>query len=100
MRAPTNDEEQKARDETRAKERGEMWFASGRGVFCLGSGFQMATVAVAVNWQEDTARVVALLNAGQACVDWARDTGECHLCSFDGPAGRSHDEDCPLRKLT
>ena len=39
-----------------------------------------------------------LLEAGQACLDWAEDTGECHICSYDGPAGKPHDEHCPLRK--
>ena len=39
-----------------------------------------------------------LLEAGQACLDWAEDTGLCHICSYDGPAGKPHDEHCPLRK--
>ena len=36
--------------------------------------------------------------AGQACVDWARDTGACHLCAYQAGA-KSHDEECPLRRL-
>lgn len=41
----------------------------------------------------------ALLEAGQACLDWAQDTGDCHLCGYDEGAGKPHDEECPLRKL-
>ena len=41
-----------------------------------------------------------LLEAGQACLDWANDSGYCHICSYDGRAGRPHDDECPLRKLT
>ena len=36
-----------------------------------------------------------LLEAGQACLDWAEDTGLCHICSYEGPAGRPHDEHEP-----
>jgi cytochrome c553 len=42
-------------------------------------------------------RLKVLREAGQACIDWARDTGECHLCGeFDGPAQRPHGDECPL----
>lgn len=40
-----------------------------------------------------------LQEAGQACLDWAQDTGDCHLCSYDGGAGKLHDVQCPLRRL-
>lgn len=66
MRAPTNDEEQKVQDAIRAKERGDVWFASGRGIFKTEADFQIASVSVSPKWLEDTAMVVALLNAGQA----------------------------------
>jgi hypothetical protein len=41
-----------------------------------------------------------LQEAGQACLDWADDTGDCHLCGYDKGAGKPHEEHCPLRKLT
>lgn len=51
--------------------------------------------------RDEARQLAVLVEAGQACVDWARDMGECHLCGlFDGPGGRPHDEECPLRKLT
>lgn len=46
------------------------------------------------------ARAVALARIGQACIAWAEDTGECHMCGRwdDGtPSGRpQHDDDCPV----
>jgi hypothetical protein len=39
------------------------------------------------------------LRVAQACIDWAADTGECHLCGYDGPAGKPHDDACPLAAL-
>ena len=43
------------------------WYASGRGIFCRDAGFQLATMPLTVNWQEDTARIVDLLNKGAQC---------------------------------
>jgi hypothetical protein len=43
-----------------------------------------------------------LLAAGQACVDWVRDTQSCHLCNYtdhDRDGGERHDDECPLRPL-
>lgn len=39
--------------------------------------------------------------AGQACIDWARDTGLCHICSYEAgrPGYEEHDEECPLAWL-
>jgi hypothetical protein len=39
--------------------------------------------------------------AGQACIDWANDTGTCHLCDYDegDPNYGEHDEECPLSWL-
>lgn len=44
-------------------------------------------------------RLEALREAGQACLDWAADMGECHLCGYDHGAGKPHDDECPLRRL-
>lgn len=77
----------------------EKWYASGRGIFCREAGFQMATSPVSVKWLEDTRLLVALLNAGQACLDWSRDTGDCHICSYDRGAGKPHEDHCPLRAV-
>ena len=41
------------------------WLSSGRGIFCMDAGFQLATMPLTVNWQEDTARIVDLLNKGE-----------------------------------
>ena len=76
----------------------EKWYASGRGIFCRDAGCQLASMPVSVKWHEDTERIVALLNAGQECLDWAHDTGDCHICSYDRQAGKPHEYDCPLRK--
>lgn len=40
----------------------------------------------------------------QACLDWSRDTGACHLCAYDctGTAiggTPTHDDECPVGKL-
>jgi hypothetical protein len=45
-------------------ETGPKWYASGRGIFCRDAGFQLATMPLTVNWQEDTTRIVELLNKG------------------------------------
>ena len=37
-----------------------------------------------------------VLAAGRACVDWHRDTGDCHLCTPDNANG-GHEPFCPLR---
>jgi hypothetical protein len=34
--------------------------------------------------------------AGQACIDWANDTGDCHFCNPTVVTG--HEEHCPLRE--
>lgn len=36
------------------------------------------------------------LEVANACADWARDMGTCHLCSC-APPSESHDADCPVR---
>jgi hypothetical protein len=51
---------------------------------------------------EPTIPTEILLTAGQACVDWVRDTRTCHLCHYtdhDGDGGERHDDECPLRPL-
>lgn len=35
----------------------------------------------------------------QRCIDWTKDTGECHLCGFDTEDGTPHDESCELSRL-
>jgi hypothetical protein len=42
------------------------WYASGRGVFNRGAGFQTACVQMSVNWQDDTEMVIDRLNRGEA----------------------------------
>ena len=48
----------------------------------------------------DDLRADSVLAAGEACIQWCIDTGDCHLCGFLCGAGSSvetpHDEDCPL----
>jgi hypothetical protein len=43
----------------------EKWYLSGRGIFKQDAGSQVACAAATVNWQEDTAMMVRLLNAGE-----------------------------------
>jgi hypothetical protein len=43
----------------------DKWFNSGRGIFCRDAGFQLATMPIVPNWQEDAARIVDLLNKGE-----------------------------------
>lgn len=47
-------------------------------------------------------RDIIIRDAGQACLDWFRDTGYCHLCRYadhDNDGGERHDDECPLRPL-
>ena len=37
----------------------------------------------------------AVLSAGEACIQWMLDTGDCHFCNPNG-SGR-HEHECPLR---
>jgi hypothetical protein len=46
----------------------EKWYSSGRGIFKQDAGSQVACATATVNWQEDTAMMVRLLNAGE-CAD-------------------------------
>lgn len=39
-------------------------------------------------------RARAVQDAGEACIQWVTDTGDCHFCS---PILDSHEEHCPLR---
>jgi len=43
----------------------EKWYSSGRGIFKQDAAFQVACASATVNWQEDTAMMVRLLNAGE-----------------------------------
>lgn len=45
----------------------EKWYSSGRGIFSRTGGLQIACMPIMVNWQEDTALIVRLLNAGGDC---------------------------------
>lgn len=99
--------EERADGRAKAREPGPKWFASGRGIFCRDAGFQLATMPLTVNWQEDTARIVDLLNKGAAyaalheeavadkalirkltdiCPDCPPDVGEvgCETCDGSG----------------
>lgn len=49
---------------------------------------------------EERHRREVLQEMGQVCLDWAQDTGSCHVCTYDGVADKPHDDFCPLRKLT
>ena len=40
-----------------------------------------------------------LLDAGQACLQWSRDMGECHLCDYDVATGVPHDDECPIGEI-
>ncbi len=45
----------------------------------------------------EKARLIqALINAGQACLDWVRNWGDCRLCEYDAGL-REHEDDCPLK---
>lgn len=53
----------------------EKWYSSGRGIFKRDAGFQIATMPIVPNWQEDTAMVVSLLNKGEKLDALARAAG-------------------------
>ena len=64
-----------------------IWYSSGRGIFKREAGFQLATMPVTVNWQEDAAMFVDLLNKGEEYQRMAEHSGGSVWSAFEAALG-------------